>query len=139
MLVAGGPSPCAVLALVVLEEFVGRNRHHDLARLVLHEIGEREHRDIADPADKADENQKSEQARHDRDPAAARAKRANFACVGRFGKTRPRGCLHCWYMEPWRRFGTLAWLTVPFKKRRKTARNRRSCARSGPVPSCWSA
>ena len=26
-----------------------------------------------------------------------------------------------WYMEPWRRFGTLAWLTVPFKKRRKTA------------------
>jgi hypothetical protein len=60
----------AVRPLAVLEEFVGRNRHHDLARMVLHEIGEREHRDIAQPADEPDEDQKSEQARHGRNPAA---------------------------------------------------------------------
>jgi hypothetical protein len=62
-------------SMLLLDEFIGRNGHDDLARVEFDEIGEREHRDIADPTDQADENEKSEQTRHDRGPATARAGR----------------------------------------------------------------
>jgi hypothetical protein len=51
MLLAVGPSPCPVPALLLFDEFVGRYGHDDLARLEFNEIRERKHREKGHPAD----------------------------------------------------------------------------------------
>jgi hypothetical protein len=51
-------------ASAVLEEFVGRNRDADLARLWLHEMRERIEANIDDHTEKRDDDKEPKQARH---------------------------------------------------------------------------
>src|SRR5262249_21868600 len=139
MLLAGGSSPRLVSGSVILEKPVGWNGYNDLARLILYEGGERKHRAVAKPDEQAKKDQKSEQARHDQTPASVRAsppsdfRRGTTTFRNRW-QDWPRGCRDYWYMEPWIRFGTIAWLTALFKSQPKTALNRQWSVRSAAAP-----
>jgi len=50
---------------MILEEFVGRNRHYNLARLIFDKGGKRKQCTVGQPSEQAEKYQKSEETRHD--------------------------------------------------------------------------